>query len=268
LEVRAEAAAIPLRGAKVRALVAALLLEANHPVSADRLIESLWHGSPPANAHNALQAHVSQLRKVLGANRLELMEAGYVLAVGTDELDAAKFERLSAEGRTALDAGDAAAASRILGEALNLWHGPALADFDLEPAARAEVGRLEELRAATLEERIEADLRLGRHAELVAELELLVAGQPLRERLRGQLMLALYRFRPTGRSAAGIPAHATHARRSARHRTESGTSTPGASDPEPRRRARAKRRAARIRRALGRRPCSGETASSPTRSGS
>ena len=193
LEVRAAAAPLQLRGAKVRGLLAALLLDANHPVSADRLIEWLWRGSPPANAHNALQAHVSQLRKVLGTNRLELRDAGYVLSVGDDELDAARFERLLGEGRRALDVGDAAAASRILGEALTLWRGPVLADCDLEPEAQAEAARLEELRAATREERIEADLRLGRHAELVAELEALVAAQPLRERLRGQLMLALYR---------------------------------------------------------------------------
>jgi len=94
LEVRAAAAPLQLRGAKVRGLLAALLLDANHPVSADRLIEWLWRGSPPANAHNALQAHVSQLRKVLGTNRLELRDAGYVLSVGDDELDAARFERL------------------------------------------------------------------------------------------------------------------------------------------------------------------------------
>jgi class 3 adenylate cyclase len=166
-------------GGRGRALLACLLLHANEVVSSERLIDALWGERPPETAQAALQVHVSQLRKALGPERIETRSPGYRLRVEPDELDAARFEAQVAGGRPR--------------QALALWRGPALADFQYEPWAESEIARLEELRSSTLEERIEADLAEGRHSQLVSELEGLVRTQPLRERLRGQLMLALYR---------------------------------------------------------------------------
>jgi DNA-binding SARP family transcriptional activator/tetratricopeptide (TPR) repeat protein len=168
-------------GGKQRALLALLLLNANEAVSTDRLIEDLWDGNPPDTAAKALQVYVSQLRKLLGRDRLQTRPPGYLLRVEPDELDVERFRRLQDNGK--------------LQEALSLCRGPPLSDFADERFAQAEIGRLEELRLACLEERIEQDIAEGRHADLVGELEALVAKQPLRERLRAQLMLALYRSR-------------------------------------------------------------------------
>src|SRR6185436_9414183 len=145
-----------------------------------------------------LQVHVSRLRKTLGADVLETRGHGYVLDVDAAQLDATHFESLLETGREQLSDGDPDGAGATLRRALDLWRGPALADFASEAFAQAEIRRLEALHLAALEERIEADIRLGREAELVPELEALVARHPLRERLRGQLMLTLYR---TGRQA-------------------------------------------------------------------
>ena len=145
-----------------------------------------------------------QLRKVLGADAITTRAAGYAITVEPDRLDLHRFERLMGEGRAALEAGEAARAATLLRDALGLWRGPALADFEFEPFAQAEIARLEELRLVAIERRIEADLRLGRHLDLVAELETLVAHHPLRERFRGQLMLALYR---AGRQADALSAY-------------------------------------------------------------
>jgi DNA-binding SARP family transcriptional activator len=201
LEVVADGRAIALPAAKPRALLALLLLDRGRVVSTDRLTEGLWGERPPETAPKVLQVYVSQLRKAVGAERLETRPPGYALRVEPDELDVARFERLLEEGRDALAGGDAAAASERLGGALALWRGPALAEFRYEPFAREAVERLDELRLAAIEERVEADLRLGRHAQLVPELEGLVAEHPLRERLRAQLMLALYR---SGRQAEAL----------------------------------------------------------------
>ena len=192
---------IELGGLKRRALLAALLLEANRVVSRDRLIDALWGEEPPDTARNTLQVYVSQVRKLLPDGTLETASHGYRLAVDPATVDVFKFARLSESGRSALTIGDAAGAAATLGAALELWRGPALADVAWEPFAQAEVARLEELRLTALEDRIEADLALGRHGQLVAELEGLVADHPLRERLRGQLMLALYR---SGREADAL----------------------------------------------------------------
>jgi DNA-binding SARP family transcriptional activator len=210
LEVWDDDRPLPLGGAKQRALLALLLLRANQVLSRDRLIDELWAERPPETATTALQVYVSQLRKALasgggdGRQRLATRAGGYLLALAPDELDAARFERLLAEARESLTDGDPAQAAACLREALALWRGPALADFAYEPFAQAEIARLEELRLACLEERIEADLALGRQADLVGELEGLVVQQPLRERLRGQLMLALYR---SGRQAEALEAY-------------------------------------------------------------
>jgi predicted ATPase/DNA-binding SARP family transcriptional activator len=192
---------LPLGGPKLRTLLAILLLEPNKTVSADRLVDSLWGESPPETARNTLQVYVSQLRKLLSPGALETAPPGYRLVVDPDAVDLLRFERLAVRGRTALGAGDAATAAAELAEALALWRGPPLADLPWEQFAEGEVLRLDELRLATHEDRIEADLALGRHGALVAELERLVAENPLRERLRAQLMLALYR---SGRQADAL----------------------------------------------------------------
>jgi DNA-binding SARP family transcriptional activator len=179
--------AVTLPAGKPLALLRVLLLNRNRVVSAADLIDELWGEEPPDTALKALQGHVSQLRKVLGANRLTTKAPGYRLRVENGELDLDRFEQLVRSGRERLAAGDAEAAARELESALALWRGPA-------PG-------LDERRLAALEDRIDADLALGRHAQLVAELETLVGQQPLRERLRGQLMLALYR---SGRQAEAL----------------------------------------------------------------
>jgi predicted ATPase/DNA-binding SARP family transcriptional activator len=183
----------PLGGQKRRALLAALLLEANRVVSRDRLIDALWGDDPPDTARNTIQVYVSQLRKLLPEGALETAPPGYRLVVEPETVDLFEFVRLSEEGRSALAAGNPTGAAGILRVALSLWRGPPLADLAWEPFAQAEIVRLEELRLAALEDRIDADLSLGRHGQVVPELELLVAEHPFRERLRAQLMLALYR---------------------------------------------------------------------------
>ncbi len=201
LEVVEHGRALGLGSRKQRALLALLLLHADEVVSRDRLIDELWHGDPPAAAETTLRSHVSRLRSALGAPRLLSRAPGYMLVVAPDELDTARCERLLAEGREALAQGRAAGAAERFRSALALWRGPPLADVAYEPFAQGEIGRLEEMRLVILEERVEADLALGRHADLVGELEALVAEHPLRERLRGQLMLALYR---SGRQADAL----------------------------------------------------------------
>src|SRR5437016_4167446 len=189
---------IEVVGAKQRALLAVLLLNANHVVPSDMLMESLWEDRVPETAVKALQVHVSQLRKLLGPGRLATRRPGYLLRVEEGELDLHEFETLARRARDASPA-DAAVALR---EALALWRGRPLADFTFDRFAQAEIARLEELRLDALEKRIEAEIALGRHAGLVAELEALVTDHPLREELRAQLMIALYR---SGRQAEATP---------------------------------------------------------------
>ena len=190
LEVRAGEGPLRLGGSKQRALLALLLLHANRVVARERLIDELWE-SPPETAVKAVQVYVSHLRKLLPAGVLVSRSPGYVLEVRPESVDLIRFERLVTEARGA----DPARAAELLGKALGLWRGPALADLGAEPFVRGEAARLEDLRLGAVEERIEADLALGRHAELVGELEALIKRYPHRERLRGQLMLALYRSR-------------------------------------------------------------------------
>jgi DNA-binding SARP family transcriptional activator/Fe2+ transport system protein FeoA len=187
LEVIADGEPLDLGGRKQRAVLAMLLIEANRVVSTDRLIEALWDEAPPETAPKAVQVYVSQLRKVVGKERLETKAPGYRLRVEPDELDLGRFLELQSEAK--------------FGEALSLWRGGPLADFAYDRFARAEIERLVELRLACLEERTEQELARGRHAELVGELEALVREYPLRERLRAQLMVALYR---SGRQAEAL----------------------------------------------------------------
>jgi YVTN family beta-propeller protein len=201
LEVRDGDGELALGRGKQRALLAVLLIHAGDVVPADRLIDALWGQSPPASALNSVHIYVSQLRKVLGNGRLVTRGSGYALELVPGELDAVRFEQLLAEARGRLRDDDPERAAAILQEALALWRGSPLADFTYEPFAQPEIARLEELRLEAVEERVEADLRLGRHRELVSTLEAAVRAHPLRERLRGQLMLALYRC---GRQAEAL----------------------------------------------------------------
>ncbi|MDX6618568.1 MAG: eukaryotic-like serine/threonine-protein kinase, partial [Gaiellales bacterium] len=193
LEIVEGGRAVRLESPKQRALLTLLLLQEGEVVSRDRLIEELWLGNPPPAAETTLRSHLSRLRSVVGASRLETRPPGYALALAPDELDAATFRRLGAEGRQALELGRMGEAADLLRRALGLWRGPALADFAYESFAQSAIARLEESRLVVTEERITADLALGRHADLVGELEALVAAHPLRESLRAQFMLALYR---------------------------------------------------------------------------
>jgi DNA-binding SARP family transcriptional activator len=189
---------------KQRALLALLLLRAGEVVSTDRLIDALWGEHPPPSALNSIHVYVSQLRKVLGNGRLETRGRGYLLALEPAQLDLARFEHLLRDGRELLTSGEPDRAANTLRGALGLWRGSPLSDVASVPFAEGEVARLEELRLVALEERIEADLALGRHAELVPELEGLIRDHPLRERLRAQLMLALYR---SGRQSEALAAY-------------------------------------------------------------
>ena len=189
---------------KERAVLALLLLNANEVVSKERLIDALWGESPPPTAPTALQVSVSKLRKTLGAARIVTRAPGYVLELQPEELDLLRFESLASEGASALARANAERAAGLLHEALSLWRGHPLADLAYEAFVQPEALRLEGLRLVALEQRIEADLALGRHVQVVGELEGLVAEHPLREGLRGRLMLALYR---SGRQADALEAY-------------------------------------------------------------
>jgi DNA-binding SARP family transcriptional activator len=191
LEVVVDGRPIELRRKKQRALLALLALRAGEVVSTDRLVDDLWGETPPKAAVGSLQNLVSELRKLIGSDLLVTRPPGYVLELDRQRVDAHRFERAVHEGRG-------------LQEALGLWRGPALADLALEPFAQAEIARLEELRTTAREQLFDAELTAGRHAQVVAELESFVAEHPLRERPRGQLMLALYR---SGRQADALEAY-------------------------------------------------------------
>jgi len=192
--------ALELGGAKQRRLLAVLLLNANQVVSSHRLIDAVWGEEPPETAGKAIQNYVSQLRRVMGKERLETKPPGYVLRVDRDELDAYQFEGLIDQANAA----DPEASLAQLHEALALWRGPPLEEFADAHFVQPEIEHLRELRLACVEKRFDAELAHGRHSELVGELEALVAEEPLRERLRGQLMLALYR---SGRQAEALEAY-------------------------------------------------------------
>ena len=194
VEVRIGGSIAPLGGAKQRALLALLLLHANEVVSRDLLIDELWGDVSTPSAGHRLETQISRLRKTLELNgQLVSGRGGYALEVDPMLIDACRFERLLEEARSEAAAGRATEAAKTLREALSLWRGGALADLAYEPFARSEVERLEELRVAAIEERVDLDLALGRHRDVVAELDALTAKHPRRERLRAQLMLALYR---------------------------------------------------------------------------
>lgn len=200
LEIRDGATEVALHGGQQRKLLAILLLHEGEAVPSDRLIEELWAGKPPETAAKALQGYVSSLRKQLGPEVIETVGSCYRLQVAAEQVDVHEFEELLAEARP-LDRGPATAK---LQEALALWRGPALADFSYDDFAQREIERLEGLRQAGIERRVNLELALGHHDDLVPELEALVRAHPLHERLRGHLMVALYR---SGRQAEALDAY-------------------------------------------------------------
>ncbi|HKA68669.1 MAG TPA: BTAD domain-containing putative transcriptional regulator [Actinomycetes bacterium] len=212
LEVSSAGRSVEVPSGKEGLLLAALAVHANHVVSTDRLFEFLWRGEPPESAANTLQTYVSHLRRILEPGRaprtpsrlLVTRGPGYALLLEPDGIDADRFARMVERARTVL-ATDPAAAAAQLRTALSLWRGEPLADFTFEPFAQAEITRLGELRLAATEDRIDAELALGGHASLCAELAHLVCDNPLRERLSGQLMVALYR---SGRQAEALRVYA------------------------------------------------------------
>jgi predicted ATPase/DNA-binding SARP family transcriptional activator len=207
LEVQADGDLLAIPANKQRALLALLLLNANEVVARDRLIDSLWPEAPPASAANAVQVHVSQLRKTFAragfdAKALLVTQPpGYLLRLDPEQVDARRFERLVREAATARGRGTYAEAAASLDEALSLWRGPALADLAYEEFAQPEIVRLEELRLSAVEDRLACDIELGRHGEAIGQLEALVTVHPLREGLRALLMLGLYR---SGRQADAL----------------------------------------------------------------
>jgi DNA-binding SARP family transcriptional activator len=212
LEVVIDGRPVALPSTKARLLLAALVVHANEVVSTDRLFEALWGAEPPESATNTLQTYVAHLRSALEPDRarretgrvLVTRAPGYLLSVPPDAIDAVRFERLAQQGRREL-AKASRDAAETLRAALALWRGEALADFTFEPFAQADIARLTELRLTALEDRVGADLSLGEHHALVGELAQLVSEHPLRERLAGQLMVALYR---SGRQAEALRAYA------------------------------------------------------------
>ena len=208
LEARIDGEALPLGGARQRSLLALLLLHANESISRERLIEGVWGAERPITIGAALNVHLSKIRKLLAAAgpdaTLVTEPHGYVLRVDPERLDVHRFEGLVRDGREALMAGRDKEAAATLDRALALWRGPPLDELALDGSVEAVLARLGELRLSALEARFEAGLQLGRHAELVAELEEFVREHPLRERARAQLMTALYR---SGRQAEALQAY-------------------------------------------------------------
>ncbi len=205
LEVRDDTGAlVPVGGARLRSLLIRLAVGDGRPVSVERLADDLWADDPPADAANAIQALVSRLRAAIGRDAVEYGPAGYRLAVDRGQVDALVFEQQAERARAALADGDHAGAAALLSQALGLWRGPALADVADAAFAAAPITRLSELRLAATEDRVEAELALGRGAGLVPELQELAAAHPLRERLRGQLMRAL---QAAGRQADALAAY-------------------------------------------------------------
>jgi serine/threonine-protein kinase len=200
LEVSDDGRKLALGGPKQRAVLAHLILRANHVVPADLLIDGLWGEEPPESARNTLQTYVYRLRKVLGEDRIEGRDGGYVLAAASGEIDAERFEALVKQGK-AQAGSDPGAAAATLTDALSLWRADALADVTEEPSLRGEAARLEELRLSATEHRVSAEIAMGGHSTVVPELESLTARYPLRERMWANLMLALYR---SGRQAEAL----------------------------------------------------------------
>src|SRR4051794_24847930 len=201
LEARRDGRAVAGGGRRAAAVLAVLAIDSGRTVLRDVLIEHVWGPEPPPTAAHALEVQISALRKALGPGAVLTRDGGYALEVDPAGIDARRFEQMLAEGREALRADRPRAAAETIAAALGLWRGSALEDFSYEPFAQQAIAELEELRLSALEDLMEAQLALGHHAAVVAELDALIAEHPLRERLRGQLMLALYR---SGRQAEAL----------------------------------------------------------------
>ena len=235
-----------LAAGKEAALLADLLVHAGQVVPADRLIEDLWRGAAPPGAMATLQTYVKNLRRVLEPDRrpgspsavLITRRPGYMLVVDADGVDASRFERLVREGRASLGADDDAKASELFTSALALWSGPAFGELSDESYLKSETARLEDVRVGAIEDRINADLRLGRHGEVCGELEALVGRYPYREQLWSYFMLALYRSGRQADSAASVPAHAPAVRRGTRYRAGRGGAETRPGNPASRTRPR------------------------------
>ena len=193
-------------GAKLRSLLAILALHVGRVVPAEHLVEALWGDNPPAAVRNGLQGLASKLRRALGSADLVVMRGdGYALELTRDDVDIGRFEQRAAEGRALAASGALAPAAELLAEADAIWRGDPLADFAYDEFASGTIARLSELRLAVAEERLDLELQLGLHHRAIVELEELVAAHPLREGVRGLLMLALYRSRAAGRRPADLP---------------------------------------------------------------
>ena len=204
LEVADDGRLLTIARGKESALLALLLVNANEPLSTDRIVDEMWEGRPPENAAKTVQIYISRLRSRVGRERILTTPAGYVLEVEPGELDTITFERLGAEGQSQLEAGNLSRAESVLTEALDLWRGQALADFRFDAFAQAEIGRLQELHGSAIADRVDARLALGYAEQVIAELEVLVREQPLWERPRRQLMLAQYQ---AGRQSDALDAY-------------------------------------------------------------
>jgi DNA-binding SARP family transcriptional activator/predicted ATPase len=204
LEIVAGGGPVALGGTKARALLAFLILHRGEVVPRERVVDELWGERPPKTVAAELRVYVAKLRKALGPDLIATRADGYALVTADETVDAARFERAARHGSGLLAAGDAEAAARVLADALALWRGPLLADLSTEPWLQGEARRLEELRLEAVEERLEAELAIGRHTGVVAELERLMVEHPYRERLRALVMLALYR---SGRHAEALAAY-------------------------------------------------------------
>ena len=208
LEVVEDGNPVALGMLKERLVLGVLLLHANEFVSRDRLIDDLWGEAPPPTARKAVNVYLSKLRKTLGRagdDPIATADGGYRLHVEPDAVDASRVQRLVASAREHVAQGELETAAERFREALSLWRGPTLAGLQLESRGRDEVAQLDELRLAALMDRIDCDLALGRHEQVSGELNLLVREHPLRERLRAQQMLALYR---ADRQAEALDAYA------------------------------------------------------------
>ena len=237
LEVVDEGEPVPLGRLKERLVLAILLLHANEFVPRERLIDELWGEAPPPTAKKAVNVYVSQLRKALARNGhdpITTADGGYRLEVDDDGLDVSRLRQLLATARERATAGDPGAAAELLREALGLWRGPTLAGLLLESHGRDEIAQLDELRLTALMDRIDCDIALGRHEEVLGELQVLVGEHRLRERLRAQQMLALYRADRQAEALDGVPASTPDACRGARDRAEPRAAAATARDPAPR----------------------------------
>jgi len=209
LEVRDGDREVQLRGGKERALLALLLVNVNRTLALDRIVDGLWGEDVPETAQKMVQVHVSRLRKVLDPQTIRTRPPGYALVLPPEQLDLHRFETGVLDARRSLDSGQAHEAAGRFREALSLWRGPALAEFTSEPFAESEQARLEDLRMYAVEGLLDAELELGHHRAAVGELEALIAEHPLRERLRRQHMIALYR---SGRHAEALAGYQTFRR--------------------------------------------------------